>query len=384
MNGDTLALLERLIGFPSISRDSNLPLIEFLESYLAGFGIPATRVPSPCGQKASLYASIGPRVAGGVILSGHTDVVPVEGQDWHSDPWRLTRREGRLIGRGTCDMKGFLAVVLGLLPRMIAAGLRRPIHLALSHDEELGCAGADALVREMMRHLPPVAGVIVGEPTMMRVVSAHKGMLGFRTVLRGHPTHSSLINQGVSAVMCAADLIAWHNRRNEENAFRLPPAQAAGGFDVPFTSLHVGMIEGGNAINTTAHHCAFTSEIRPLPGEDAFWRAAYLAKAAEISDRMRRRHRDCGLEVTQVIDVPSLAPAPPALPGLSFGFLDLSTTEAVSYASEGGFFQRAGLATIVCGPGSIAQAHQPDEFITLDELHRGESFIAEVIRALTV
>ncbi|TWI31258.1 acetylornithine deacetylase [Paracoccus sulfuroxidans] len=379
MTSETVALLERLVGFPSISRDSNLPLVGFLESHLAGLGIASTRVPSPCGEKASLYASIGPGVPGGVILSGHTDVVPVEGQDWHSDPWRLTHRDGRLIGRGTCDMKGFLAVVLGLLPRMIGAGLKRPIHLALSHDEELGCAGAEALVRAMMLALPPVAGVIVGEPTMTRVVTAHKGMLGFRTVLRGHPTHSSLINRGVSAVMSAAELIAWHNRQNEGNA--LHAATHAGGFDVPFTSLHVGMIEGGNAINTTAHHCAFTSEIRPLPGEDEFWRAAYLAKATEISDRMRRQHRDCQVEVTQFIDVPSLSPAIPNFPGL---VLDLSKTEAVSYATEAGFFQRAGLATIVCGPGSIAQAHQPNEFITVEELQRGERFIADVIRAQTL
>jgi acetylornithine deacetylase len=247
--------------FPTVSRDSNLALIDWVEDYLAGQGVRAHRVWNARGDKASLFAHIGPEVAGGVVLSGHTDVVPVDGQDWTTDPWQVSERDGRLHGRGTCDMKGFLALALAAVPQARDAVLARPLQLALSHDEEVGCVAVTDLIDAMSEKLPPAAAVIVGEPSMMRVVSGHKGGTGYQVHVHGVEVHSSMMHHGVSAIMQAARLIDWANRRNAESAAANPGPLAAP-FDPPWTTLHVGTIRGGTAGNITARDCCFGIEFR--------------------------------------------------------------------------------------------------------------------------
>ncbi len=383
MRSDTLSMLERLVSFPTVSKTSNLELIDFVEKYLAQHGVSFQRIPSICGNKASLIACIGPAVSGGIVLSGHSDVVPVEGQSWLGDPWRLASRDGRLYGRGTCDMKGFVAIALARIPEMTRMDLSRPVLLALSHDEELGCAGAEELVSTMKSSLPDAAAVIVGEPTMMKIVSAHKGMLGFRTTVHGYEVHSSRLQKGVSAVMSAAELIAWHSRQNEKNALAISARGAPSMFDVPFTTLHVGTVTGGTALNITARQCEFVTDIRTLPGEDLLWKEAYLEKAAEVSGQIGNRRPEARVEVSQFIDVPSLD-AVQTSPAIELAKRLTGEHEefAVSYATEAGFFQRHGYPVVVCGPGSIENAHQPDEFISISQIDQGERLLDGVLDSL--
>lgn len=384
MRSETVELLEKLVAFRTVSKDSNLDLIAFVERFLGDFGVESQRVLSPCGTKTSLIANVGPRVPGGTVLSGHTDVVPVEGQDWTSDPWQLTERENKLFGRGTCDMKGFLAIALSRVPDMLRMGLRRPIQLAFSHDEEVGCAGADALVSAMRTLLPPASVVIVGEPTLMKVVSAHKGMLGFRTTVHGYEAHSSLVNKGVSAVMRAAELVAWHESQNEKNALVASGRSEPSQFDVPFTTLHVGTITGGTAINITAGRCEFVSDIRTMPGEDRLWQGEYFGKVAQASRQMQRVRPEARIDGVQFIDVPSYGgESNSAAVSLAKQLTGDDYECAVSYATEAGFFQKYGYSAVVCGPGSITDAHQPNEFIAISEMERGEEFIDDLLEQLT-
>lgn len=379
---DARAILERLVAFPTVSRDSNLDLVDWVSDYLAGFGVTARRVASPCGRKAHLFAQVGPDVPGGVILSGHTDVVPVEGQAWTTDPWRLTETDGRLYGRGTCDMKGFLALALAAVPRAQAARIRRPLQLAFSFDEELGCMAVVDLVEAMLGSLPRAGAVIVGEPSMMRVVTGHKGGAGFEVRLRGHEVHSSLLPQGVSAIMEAARLIDWANGCNAANAARVPgPLDAA--FVPPFTTLHVGMIEGGTAHNITARDCRFVFEYRNVPGDTTDWEAAFRARVAEVEAGMKAIHPEAGISVTRGFAVPALVPETdgPA-EALARRLTGDNGVHVVSYGTEGGQFQRRGLSTVVCGPGDIAQAHQPDEYVTLEQMAAGAAFLDRLVADL--
>jgi acetylornithine deacetylase len=377
-------MLTRLVAFPTVSDRSNLDLVAFVEAYLADLGVASARVPDATGAKASLVARVGPAAPGGVVLSGHTDVVPVEGQDWSSDPFALVERDGRLYGRGACDMKGFVACALALVPEMLAAGLRRPIVLALTHDEEVGCLGAPALIARLVADEPAPEAVIVGEPSMMRVVTGHKASWGFRAHVRGHEVHSSLIHTGVSAVMTAARLIAWMDEAMAANARAAPGSEAAAAFDPPYTTLHVGLIRGGTASNIAARDCVFSGEIRILPEEGlAPWRARVGAEAARLEAAARAVHPAAAIELHTRMALPGFAPpADGAAERLARALTGDNGRHVVSYQTEAGQYQAAGLSTVICGPGSIEQAHQPDEFIALDQLDAGAAFLRRLIGRL--
>jgi acetylornithine deacetylase len=371
-------MLARLVAFPTVSTRSNLDLIGFVEDYLAGLGVPALRVPDETGDKAGLVAMVGPAVPGGLVLSGHTDVVPVAGQDWTSDPFDLTLRDGRLHGRGTCDMKGFAACALALVPEMLAADLARPIVIALSRDEEIGCIGAPPLIEAMLGAMPRPEAVLVGEPSEMRVVTGQKGSWGFRARVRGHEVHSSLMHTGVSAVMEAASFIDWMGRQMDEAARTTPPND----FDPPYTTVHVGLIEGGTANNITARDCVFSGEVRCLPGEDpADWRRRFTAEAERREAAMRRVHPAAAVRFETRMELPGFIAEGPA-EALARAVTGDNGRHVVAYQTEAGHFQGRGLSTVICGPGSIAQAHQPDEFITEQQLEAGAAFVRRLIQRL--
>lgn len=378
---DAREWLARLVAFDTTSRNSNLALIEAIEAWLGELGVPARRIADAAGKKANLLFSIGPDVAGGVVLSGHTDVVPVDGQDWSGDPWTLAERDGRLYGRGAADMKGFLAAGLSRVPAMLAAGLERPIHFALSYDEEVGLLGAPALIEAIVADLPRPGLVIVGEPTGMRVVDRHKGIMGLRTTVLGHEAHSSQTHLGVSANMVAVRLMA----RIVEIADRLAAAApAANGFEPPHATVTIGLVQGGTAANILARECSFVWDIRSGSPTEA--RAVYdevEAHARQLESTLLARFPDCGIATEILSDVPPLTGAidGPAL-ALAARLAGTAEREAASYVAEAGLFERAGLPTVICGPGRIAQAHQPDEYIETRQLAAGEAFMDRLIEAL--
>jgi len=378
---DVRAMLERLVAFDTVSRNSNLDLIDFVKGWLARHGVDSLLVRSDDGAKANLLATVGPAVPGGVVLSGHTDVVPVEGQPWTSDPFRVVEREGRLYGRGTCDMKAFLAIALALVPDM--HGLRRPIHLALSYDEEVGCRGAPRLIDTMLEQLPRPAAVIVGEPTEMRVVSAHKGIAVLRTVVTGHEAHSSQTHRGVSAVTTAARLIAHLDdlarRRAEHGPF-------AAGFEPPYTTIHVGTVHGGTAVNIISRECSFEWDVRSIPedGPEAILEGFREHCRTVVEPQMRAIGPGSGVVTELLVEAPPLAHEDfnPAIE-LACRLAAVDTTVRVPFAAEAGLFQRAGLPSVICGPGSIDQAHQPDEFIALEQVEAGLGFQRRLVEALS-
>jgi len=374
------AMIERLVSIPTVSRDSNLELIEFVERYLQAHGIGSTRVNNADGSKANLFATIGPRVAGGVVLSGHTDVVPIDDQDWDSDPFEVVERDGCLFGRGTCDMKSFYAIALALVPEM--QRLQRPIHLALSYDEEVGCLGAPDLIAQLTASVPPPAAVIVGEPTMMQVVGAHKSIFYFETRITGREAHSSQPHRGVSAVMVAARLIAWiHDRQR-----RCAEESAASAFEPPYTSLHCGTIHGGTAHNIMAHHCEFVTDIRCVPGEDArdYLREIEAFARTVLEPEMQAVHPQTAIEFRVLADVPAFSAAQDdAAVHLAQRLTGQNGRESVSYGAEAGQFQQAGHCVVMCGPGSIDQAHQPNEYISLEQVDAGVAFMRRLIDYLS-
>ncbi|MCG6659342.1 acetylornithine deacetylase [Halomonas campisalis] len=370
-------MLDRLVGFATVSRDSNLDLIAFVEGLLDEHGVPHWRVESDDGKKANLLARIGPDVAGGVVLSGHTDVVPVDGQPWSTDPFSLVDKgDGRLYGRGSCDMKGFIACALAELPRWVTLELNKPIWLALSYDEEVGCIGAPRMIEKLMAEHPRPAAVIVGEPTLMHPVVAHKGATNLRTTVTGRASHSSQVNQGVSAIHVAARLVT---KIEDVMAELQAEGRVDEAFNVVHSSLHVGKISGGTAINIMARECTFEWEIRHLPSdrfEELIGRVDAYAQALETE--MRRRAPEASI-VTEALNdtVPALADDNNAeVLALCRDLLGERPSGAVAYATEAGQFQRQGLPTVICGPGSIAQAHQPDEYIEREQLEAGVRFMA--------
>ncbi len=372
-------ILDRLVAFPTVSCDSNLCLIDWVEGYLARHGIAATRQWSPDRSKAGLFAHVGPQIAGGVILSGHSDVVPVDGQDWVTDPWRVVERDGRLYGRGTCDMKGFVALSIWALVAGAARGLTRPLQLALSYDEELGCTGAPPLI-DAMGVLPKASMVIVGEPSGMQVVTAHKGGAGIKVHVRGHEVHSSLLPEGVSAVMEAARLIGWANDQNAAIQGRVPTMMAAL-FDPPFTTLHVGTIVGGTADNITAGDCRFAFEYRLVPDESSSdWMARFQAECDRVSAQMQKVAPHTGIDLDVYFTLNGLAPEPD---GLAEALVRRLTGDnglhVVSYGTEAGHFQAAGYSTVVCGPGNIAQAHQGNEYLEVAAFAAGQRFMERLL-----
>jgi acetylornithine deacetylase len=366
-------LLDRLVAFPTVSRDSNLPLMDWVEDWLDDQGIAAHRVWNADRTKAALYAQVGPEAEGGVVLSGHSDVVPVDGQAWTTDPWTVSERDGRLYGRGTCDMKGFVALALAALPLAAAAGVKRPLQIALSFDEEVGCTGGPPLVAALRAGLPKAAAVIVGEPSRMKVVTGHKGGAGWNVRVRGKEVHSSLLPEGVSAVMEAARFLSWVNDRNDA----LQAAPRPGGFVPPFTTLHAGQIAGGTAHNITAAACWFNLEVRSLPEESlAEWIEIVEAAAARRSAALAERSPGAGIDMQRYFDIPALAPEPGgAAEALARRLTGDNGGHVVSYGTEAGHFQTGGYSCVVCGPGDIAQAHQADEYLEVAEFEAGWRFM---------
>lgn len=384
MSNDTLASIEwirTLIGFDTTSRDSNLDLIHHVKDYLGDLGVASTLVFDAEKRKANLYATLGPADRPGIMLSGHTDVVPVDGQDWASDPFLLDERDGRLYGRGSADMKGFVAVALAMVPQFLAAGLKRPIHLAFSCDEEVGCLGVRPLIRHMARALPRPAAVIIGEPTSMQVVNAHKAVHTYETEVTGLEAHSSNTHQGVNAVMVAGELLAEINHLAAEMRER---GDQTGRFDPPFTSVHVGTIAGGTAKNIVPRRCAFNWEARFIPGADTEEVPARVAKRAkELLPAMHAVSRDTGIATRRTVEVPGLRPADESpAETLALTLSRSNSTGAVSYGTEGGLFQQAGFPTVVCGPGSIDQAHKPDEYVEASQLAACEAFMQRLARSM--
>jgi acetylornithine deacetylase len=379
----SIDLLGKLVAFDTTSRGSNLALIEFVEGELAKLGVQGRRVPNEDGTKANLFATIGPMIEGGVVLSGHTDVVPVDGQAWASDPWTLTERDGRLYGRGSCDMKGFLALALAAAPELAKAPLVRPVHLAFSYDEEVGCLGAPSMIDEITRVLPRPRAVIVGEPTSMEAVRGHKGISVYRVTVTGREAHSSLTHLGVSAVMAAVKLmglLADLAERLEREADPASPFRPRG------ASLTIGMVEGGTAANILARECSFLLDLRCPPGlEPEAILEPFFAAARQMDAALKARASEAGVRIERRSATPGLAPEADGeaerLARLLAG--DNGPGRVVSYAAEAGQFQGAGFSTVICGPGSIDQAHQPDEYVEVSQMHRGALFMGRLIEAMS-
>ena len=376
-------MLDKLVSFKTVSLDSNLEMIKFIQDYLNSYGIDSHLVFNNLETKANLYAQIGPNVEGGILLSGHTDVVPIEGQSWTSDPFRLIEKNGRLYGRGSCDMKGFNALILAAIPTMMKVKLQKPIQIAFSYDEEVGCLGAPAMINKIRVTLPKAAAVIVGEPTMMNTVNGHKTSIGLKTHVRGFEVHSSLMHNGVSAVMNAGKLVSWVSEQTEKNkAMKVQEENRK--FEPPFTTLHVGVINGGTAGNITAKDCRFSLDIRCLPSESSkAWVKKYEEYAEIVEAQMQTTNTKSYINIEKAHFVPGLQPE---VNGFAEALVRQITrqnnTEMVSYGTEAGQFQEAGYSTIICGPGSIKQAHQANEYIDVLQLKKGELFISELIKSV--
>jgi len=383
MNFSTVEILGNLVGFDTTSRSSNLALIEWVRDYLDWHGVSSSLVGDGAGAKANLYATIGPEDIGGIMLSGHTDCVPVDGQDWSGDPFELTARDGRFFGRGTADMKGFIAVALAAVPALKAMPLRRPVHLAFSYDEELGMLGAQRLVEHLSAMPVRPQTCVVGEPTGMEVVVAHKGKLAMTCEVTGLEAHSALTHKGVNAIEIAAEVIARLRRIGARLRLEGPFDNA---FDPPYTTVHTGTIEGGIALNVVPKTCRFGFEFRNLPGVNA---DDLLSELREFADRellpaMREVHPQADIRWLPLTTYPSLGGADEtpffrALRGVC-GCLVKGGGGKVSFGTEGGLFHVICIPTVVCGPGFIEQAHKPDEFVAGSQLELCEEFIADLVR----
>ncbi|MCJ0764826.1 acetylornithine deacetylase [Variovorax terrae] len=359
---DTTALLRVLVAFDTTSHRSNLDLIRWVADYLESHGARVRLSHSDDGAKANLLATLGPEVAGGIVLSGHTDVVPVEGQDWHSDPFTLVERDGRLHGRGAADMKGFIAACLAAVPSWRGLDLQRPIQLALSYDEEVGCFGVPRLIADMLSHAPRPALAIIGEPTGMRVGLAHRGFYGHRVTFRGRPAHSGDPSLGASAIEPAALLIT-----QLASLGRRLPRQGHG------TTFNIGRINGGTALNIVPGCCEVLWEFRPTD------EASTAAVRSEVERMLAATPADVAVEQALLAGVPALGAdsASPAV-NVARALGALWPPHEIAFGTEAGFFQQAGIPSLVCGPGTIAQAHQPDEWIAASELHAADRFLARV------
>lgn len=359
----SIDLLKSLVGFNSVSSLSNLPVIEFIEAYLKTHAISCQRIPSPDGKKSNLLARIGPNVAGGIILSGHTDVVPVEGQKWDTDPFTLTQIDGKLFGRGAADMKSFIAVCLALVPHFTALPLEKPIWLAFSYDEEVGCLGAPHLLDYVVKNIPIPAFAIIGEPTLMQTVTAHKGVISFETTVHGLEWHSSQPHLGVNAVQVACDLVGFLSGLATELS---TSGMRDERFNPPYSTVHMGTIHGGTARNIIPRECIFQWEIRPLPGENY---DALVKRYQERCDSLRA-HMKKTFDGADIITRPMSRMAGVTLPASAqascqkvMRCAQTNRELAVSFGTEAGVFNDHGVPAIICGPGNIEQAHKPNEFI---------------------
>ena len=374
-----LDAVQRIVGFSTVSRDSNLELIEWARTRLEALGARCRLTYDADRRKANLFASLGPDAGGGVVLSGHTDVVPVDGQKWDSDPFRAEIAGDRIYGRGTADMKGFVATALALAPEFVANGLRQPLHFALSYDEEIGCIGVRGLIADLAAARIRPDSVIVGEPTSMRVVIGHKGKHGYRCTVRGLACHSAYAPQGVNAVEAAAEVIAY--LKGMARRFRDRGAHDAL-FDVAHTTVHTGVIEGGTALNIVPKQCTFDFEFRHLPGDDPNALFEEVKRYAEevLLPEMQRVDPASGFDWEVLSVMPGLdvsAESPTAR--LALALTDFRDVGKVSYGTEASLFQEAGIPAIVCGPGSIEQAHKPNEYVSLDQLAQCEAFLRRLM-----
>ncbi|RCL21764.1 acetylornithine deacetylase [Pseudomonas sp. AFG_SD02_1510_Pfu_092] len=376
------ALLARLIGFATVSRDSNLALIGFIRDYLAELGVESELFHNPEGTKANLFATIGPRDRGGVVLSGHTDVVPVDGQAWTVEPFALTERDGRLYGRGAADMKGFIAAVLAAVPAFLAQPLRMPVHLAFSYDEEVGCLGVRSLLAALAQrpHKPRLC--LIGEPTELKPVLGHKGKLAMRCHVQGAACHSAYAPHGVNAIEYAAKLIG---KLGEIGQALAHPRQHDPRFDPPFSTVQTGVIQGGRALNIVPAECQFDFEVRALPGFEAQAVADQLQgyAEAELLPRMRKVDAASGIRLQLLSAYPGLAT--PADSEAARLLAQLSGSQAfgtVAFGTEGGLFDQAGIPTVVCGPGSMDQGHKPDEFVSVEQLRGCDAMLLRLVEYL--
>ena len=375
----SIAMIERLVGYDTTSRNSNLELIEDVRGYLAEHGVEARLTRDETGGKANLWATIGPDVAGGVVLSGHTDVVPVDGQKWTSDPFAVARRDGRLYGRGTCDMKGFVATALALVPEMARAGLKVPIHLALSYDEEVGCLGVRGIIQDVTGNLPRPRAVIVGEPTSMQLIGGNKGTRVYHTDITGVPAHSSQPALGASAIDAAARLVGFLGELGREFAADADPLSA---FDPPCSTFNVGVIHGGTAHNIVAETCHLTWSVRLVPTDDADAIEARIRRFCddELEPALKAAAPHAGVVTVRVTDVPGLQPdETSAAEALVRHLTGLNASGVVAYGAEAGLFQQAGIPAVIFGPGSIDQAHKADEFVDVSQIDECGAFVEKLI-----
>lgn len=373
---NAITILDRLISFDTTSRNSNFDLIDYTVEFLKRHKIESSLVISQDGKKANLFASIGSNAGegGGVALSGHTDVVPVDGQDWQTDPFSMAEKDGRLYGRGTADMKGFIACALASVPDFAKRPLKKPIHLVFSYDEEVGCLGIRPLIKKFGSELPRPDMVIVGEPTSMAVVDAHKGACRFETIVTGFEAHSSMPHIGVNAIDYAALII--RELRTIEAEFA--KAHHSDRFTPPISTIHVGTIEGGTALNIVPKTCRFVWEIRALPGLDA---AEVLPRVRNFVDTkclpdMRAIAPECDIVIREENNIPSFEASQTEAVSLAMRLAGQNSTFAVPYGTEAGLFERDGAPTVICGPGDIAQAHKPDEFIAISQINACMDFMS--------
>jgi acetylornithine deacetylase len=376
------AILAELIAVPTVSAESNLALIDRVESRLAALGARTRRSLSPCGRKANLFATLGPERAGGIVLSGHTDVVPAEPADWSTDPFEAVEREGRIHGRGACDMKGFLACALALAPRFAETRLARPLHLAFTYDEEVGCLGAPVLLGDMAEAGIRPAFCIVGEPTSMRAVEGHKGMCEYTTRFRGLSGHGSAPERGVSAVEYAARYVSRLLELRGELRARVPEGSP---YDPPWSTLQVGRVAGGVSHNVIAEHAEVDWELRPVRRDDRDRVLSEIDRyaAEELLPAMRAVHPAAAIAREVIGEVEGLDPADAAEAArLVAGLTGRDARDCVAFGTEAGIFARHGISTVVCGPGSIEQAHRPDEYVALSQLSECLGMISRLLPRL--
>jgi acetylornithine deacetylase len=375
-------LLTKLVAFDTTSSKSNLELIAFVESHLKDQGIASTRVLSPDGTKADLFATIGRQGDGGVALSGHSDCVPVEGQHWTSDPFTLTARDGKLYGRGSCDMKGFIACVLASVPLFKSRKLNEPIHIIISYDEEVGCIGVRPLIARLGKDLPQPRAMIVGEPTSMKVIDTHKRIDAYRTSVTGREAHSSMPGLGVNAIAAAAELIGELERIGADIAAKQNDAR----FEPPYSTVMVGTIKGGTAHNIVPKSCEFQWQVRSLPSAPPAEVPRDLTAFAKnaLLPRMRQVTKDAGVHTETEGSVPAFVATPgSAAVALALQLTSSDETHAVSYTTEAGLFEQAGCPSVICGPGNIAQAHAADEYVSVAQLEACLAFLAGLADTLS-
>ncbi|QBR32530.1 MULTISPECIES: acetylornithine deacetylase [Pseudomonas] len=379
---NSVGLLRTLVGFDTTSRESNLQLIEFVRDYLAGFDVPCELIYNAERSKANLFATIGPAEQPGIVLSGHTDVVPVDGQPWTVAPFELSEHDGKLFGRGTADMKGYIACVLALVPALVAADLRMPVHIALSYDEEVGCLGVRSLLAELeQRPVKPLL-CIIGEPTELKPVLGHKGKLAMRCDVHGHPCHSAYAPLGVNAIEYAAELIGELGRIGQQ--LKAPEHHDAR-FDPPFSTVQTGVISGGKALNIVPADCRFDFEIRALPSQDPTLVAQQLQAYAEqqVLPRMRAVSEHSAIRFSELSAYPGLATdAQSQAAELIAAFCGSREFGTVAFGTEGGLFDAAGIPTVVCGPGSMDQGHKPDEFVSRAQLDACDAMLQRMLASI--